>query len=75
MMTSSSSISAEHTKRRQNRIQMIVVPLSLILKAFEGNGRSQIYRTHTAIDVGAWISVVNVFAKKLQKLHTSLDHS
>lgn len=54
---------------------MIVVPLSLILKAFERNGRSQIYRTHTAIDVGAWISVVNVFAKKLQKLHTSLDHS
>ena len=48
---------------------------SLILKAFEGNERSQIYRTHTAIDAGAWILVVNVVAKKLHKLHTSLDHS
>ena len=47
------------------RIRMIVVLFSLvlILKAFEGNGRSQIYRTHTAIDAGAWILVVNAIAK------------
>ena len=54
---------------------MNVVLLSLILKAFEGNESGQIFRTHTAIDAGVWILVVNVIAKKLQTLHTSLDHS